>query len=254
MPGVDADASATPASSTDRAAPALAAHPQLATNSSRIAGIASINYRLSPYPSHPTQPSSPDDPDRNVRHPAHLADINAALAALQQEFGIGERYVLVGHSCGATLAAQSLLLDSFSCGDGEGGSAATWHPPLALVGVAGIYNLPSLVDDQPTSALRKVYAALVSNAFGSRDGDGAWLAASPQHAVRAGARRMPGTVVLAHSAADELVPSVQSASFLAALVRAGCRAVYLPLAGGHDAAWQEGAELARAVRTAVDML
>ncbi|KAI7696864.1 hypothetical protein KC353_g17306, partial [Hortaea werneckii] len=45
----------------------------------QIAGFASINYRLSPYPSHPQSPSDPSDPARNAHHPDHLNDILDAL-------------------------------------------------------------------------------------------------------------------------------------------------------------------------------
>ncbi|CAD0107241.1 unnamed protein product [Aureobasidium uvarum] len=44
-----------------------------------VAGFVSLDYRLSPYPSHPTSPSSPGDDSRNVQHPEHLNDILAAL-------------------------------------------------------------------------------------------------------------------------------------------------------------------------------
>lgn len=73
-----------------------------------VAGLASMNYRLSPYPSHPTDPSNPADPARNVKHPDHINDVLAAILYLQDKYCFEERYILVGHSCGATLAMQGL--------------------------------------------------------------------------------------------------------------------------------------------------
>ncbi|KAI9747761.1 MAG: hypothetical protein M4579_007392, partial [Chaenotheca gracillima] len=121
-----------------------------------IAGLASISYRLSPYPSHSTDPSSPSDPARNVTHPAHLQDIRAALHYLQTRFRIGERYLLVGHSCGATLGWQ-FLTSPMRLAAGE-----TFEKPIGIVGVAGIYDLHALVEAHPDVP---VYADIVRGAF-----------------------------------------------------------------------------------------
>ncbi|KAL8970694.1 MAG: hypothetical protein Q9197_003677, partial [Variospora fuerteventurae] len=110
----------------------------------RIAAIASINYRLSPYyPAsrhHPTDhPSRADDDDdddesRDAKWPDHVHDVRAGIEWLlrsdagrerakkkypaplneeeEEEEEKGERIILVGHSVGATIAfAIALGLD-----------------------------------------------------------------------------------------------------------------------------------------------
>lgn len=78
----------------------------LSASESGVVGFASINYRLSRYPNHGTKPSSPEDPSRNAEHPDHLNDVTRALIFLEKIYGISGRYLLAGHSCGATLAFQ----------------------------------------------------------------------------------------------------------------------------------------------------
>ncbi|KAI7189344.1 hypothetical protein KC363_g4987, partial [Hortaea werneckii] len=222
----------------------------------QIAGFASINYRLSPYPSHPTSPSDPADPARNAHHPDHLTDILDALRHLQDTFGFGTRYLLVGHSCGATLAFQAAMmhLPSFP-------SPVT--PPLALLAVEGLYDLPALVSHHADSP---IYQHLITNAFGPDPA--VWAAASPaislssssssqQHQQHPG----PQLIALAHSRQDELVEWAQVDRMHAALKRSGGwdevgreegagggRLKLIELHGGHDQVWREGgAELARAV-------
>ncbi|RMY50255.1 hypothetical protein D0864_14589 [Hortaea werneckii] len=97
----------------------------------QIAGFASINYRLSPYPSHPRIPSHPADPARTAHHPDHLSDILAALRHLQDAFGFGTRYLLVGHSCGATLAFQAAMMHHLHHSSSSL-AAEPITPPLAL--------------------------------------------------------------------------------------------------------------------------
>ncbi|CAD0082887.1 unnamed protein product, partial [Aureobasidium vineae] len=131
-----------------------------------VAGFVSLDYRLSPYPSHPTSPSSPDDDSRNVQHPEHLNDILAALFFLGTNTGeetrlksggtvrlpdtwsiMAGRYVLCGHSCGATLAMQATALLS----NGPGAI----RPPVALLGMEGIYDLAALVATHTHPAYRE---------------------------------------------------------------------------------------------------
>ena len=75
-----------------------------------IAGFASISYRLSAHPNHPQDPINTDPKDfQDAKHPGHIDDVEAALAFLQNTYGFGGRYILVGHSCGATLAFQAVM-------------------------------------------------------------------------------------------------------------------------------------------------
>ena len=48
-------------------------------STSHIDKIASLNYRLSPYPHHPTHPSSPNNESRNRRWPDHIDDVRDAI-------------------------------------------------------------------------------------------------------------------------------------------------------------------------------
>ncbi|KAI7463581.1 hypothetical protein KC351_g15826 [Hortaea werneckii] len=138
----------------------------------QIAGFASINYRLSPYPSHPTSPSDPADPARNAHHPDHLTDVLDALRHLQDTFGFGTRYLLVGHSCGATLAFQAAMMQLPSSSP----PASLVTPPLALLAVEGLYDLPALLSHHASDP-SPIYQHLISNAFGPNPSD--WAAASP---------------------------------------------------------------------------
>ncbi|KAI7459147.1 hypothetical protein KC357_g9203 [Hortaea werneckii] len=227
----------------------------------QIAGFASINYRLSPYPSHPTSPSDPADPARNAHHPDHLTDVLDALRHLQDTFGFGTRYLLVGHSCGATLAFQAAMMQLPSSSP-----PSLVTPPLALLAVEGLYDLPALISHHADSP---IYQHLITNAFGPNPSD--WAAASPaislslspspsqqhQHQQPPG----PQLIALAHSRQDELVEWQQVDRMHAALKRSGGwdevgreeagggRLKLIELHGGHDEVWREGggAELARAV-------
>jgi kynurenine formamidase len=133
-----------------------------------IAGIASLSYRLSPYPSHQTDPSNPSDASRNVKHPEHLNDVLAGIKYLQDRYHFGSQYAIIGHSCGATMAfeaVQRILSDS------AGSKLAT---PQAIVGIAGLYDLIRLRDSDEYPPL---YQTLISNAFG--DDEKVWKEASP---------------------------------------------------------------------------
>ncbi|RMZ09289.1 hypothetical protein D0860_04341 [Hortaea werneckii] len=234
----------------------------------QIAGFASINYRLSPYPSHPRSPSSPSDPARNAHHPDHLTDILAALRHLQDAFGFGNRYLLVGHSCGATLAFQAAMMHHLHHSPPSSSSLAA-EPitaPLALLAVEGLYDLPALIAYHADSP---AYQDIVTNAFGPHPGD--WAAASPAVDLshhpqnqKQPAPNWPKLIALAHSRQDELVEWQQVDLMHAALKQAGGydevgreedgdgkggggRLKLIELNGGHDDVWREGGELARAV-------
>ncbi|KAI7550356.1 hypothetical protein KC316_g14306 [Hortaea werneckii] len=187
----------------------------------QIAGFASINYRLSPYPSHPQSPSDPSDPARNAHHPDHLNDILDALRHLQDAFSFGTRYLLVGHSCGATLAFQVAMMQHQQQSKSSPLTAPV-PPPLALLAVEGLYDLPALVAYHSDSP---IYQHLITNAFGPDPED--WARASPttlststqvphqQHTD------WPKLIVLAHSRQDELVEWQQVDLMHAALKKSG---------------------------------
>ncbi|KAI7024809.1 hypothetical protein D0867_09026 [Hortaea werneckii] len=219
----------------------------------QIAGFASINYRLSPYPSHPHSPSNPSDPARNAHHPDHLNDILDALRHLQDTFSFGTRYLLVGHSCGATLAFQVAMMQH------QHQQPSKSPPPLALLAVEGLYDLPALVAYHSDSP---IYSHLITNAFGPNPSD--WARASPSSGISSAsshqhqAEAWPNLIVLAHSRQDELVEWQQVDLMHAALKSRGFdevggedggggRLKLVELNGGHDEVWRQGEELARAV-------
>ncbi|RAH63943.1 arylformamidase [Aspergillus aculeatinus CBS 121060] len=221
-----------------------ASEPYASTTHAHLAGFASINYRLSPHPAHPQDRNSTTPTEyRAARHPDHIADVQAALAFLQRKYGFGDRYILVGHSCGATLAFQSVmgsfrgnqtttsnngLVDGDGHGDGHGrdgavggsggiglglglglGGGSVAMGPQAILGTAGIYDLRALRDDHVQIA---AYQQIIEGAFGEEEA--LWDAVSPA-AVRDERNGVVGgwtagrLAVLAHSPEDELVNARQ---------------------------------------------
>ncbi|RMY46710.1 hypothetical protein D0863_15790 [Hortaea werneckii] len=243
----------------------------------QIAGFASINYRLSPYSSHPQSPSHPSDPARNAHHPDHLNDILDALRHLQDTFSFGTRYLLVGHSCGATLAFQAAMMQHQHHQQSKSSpltspDAVLVPPPLALLAVEGLYDLPALVAYHSDSP---IYQHLITNAFGPNPAD--WARASPTTLSTTStqvpphqpqAETWPNLIVLAHSRQDELVEWQQVDLMHAALKKSrgfdevgrreeeggGGRLKLIELHGAHDEVWRGGGELARAVRETLQVV
>ncbi|KAF5703467.1 alpha beta-hydrolase [Fusarium globosum] len=108
-----------------------------------IEGIASINYWLSPRTlSQPMPSKDPLDDKQQAMHPDHLNDVLSGIQYLQRKFRFGDRYILTGHSCGATLAYQTLIRQSMD-------KPETHVAPQAIISVAGLYDLPLLRDMDP---------------------------------------------------------------------------------------------------------
>jgi kynurenine formamidase len=191
---------------------------------------------LSAYPDHDSEPSSPIDPARNAQHPDHLNDVTRALVFLEKTYGIGGRYVLVGHSCGATLAFQIPETDG----------AEKVPQPTCIIGSEGIYDLPSLLAVHQDSS--SYYRQFIVSAFGGAED--AWAEASPA-LVRAGAI-WEGTDILliSHSDEDEYVEKEQSLEMLEHISktkRGRGQAAYVPVHGKHDEIHETGRELARII-------
>lgn len=232
-----------------------------------IAGFVSVDYRLSPYPSHPTLPSSPSDQSRNVQHPEHLNDLLSALVFLGDNASKGVdlkeggtvqlpdawsimegRYILCGHSCGATLAMQATALLSLG---GPG-----MQPPVALLCMEGIYDLSALIARHTHSAYRE----FVASAFG--EDEQTWVTASQ---LCSRLQRWQGNVLLVHSINDELVDMQQTDEMVEKLVMQGFTKSATRSAGNegrqvskmiidclHDEVWEKGTELAEAIRAVTD--
>ncbi|KAE8152287.1 Alpha/Beta hydrolase protein [Aspergillus avenaceus] len=216
--------------------------PTYSSAARRITAFASIEYRLSPHPSHPQDPQSTDPKEcRTAKHPDHINDVQAALAFLQKKYGFGERYVLIGHSCGATLAFQSVM----------GAFGAGFPGPVAVLGTAGVYDLKLLRD---THREISAYREIVEGAFGTDEAG--WDAVSP--AVVEGVNGVADgwksgrLAVLAYSANDSLVDPEQREVMKASLgpwvkSRPGRRVEMFSLQGDHDDCWEKSEELVKAI-------
>lgn len=161
----------------------------------RIAGFASINYRLSPHPNHERLPSGPDDPSRNAIHPDHIKDIEDALIYLEKAHSISNGFLLAGHSAGATLAFQAKTA----------GVPIPVPKPLAVVGVAGVYDLKLLVENHQD---HPIYETFVRGAFPDET---TWKDASPVLSLRTELLwQTAKLVVISHSKDDSLVEVAQA--------------------------------------------
>ncbi|KAG5294837.1 esterase/lipase domain containing protein [Histoplasma ohiense] len=227
----------------------------------RVAAFASIDYRLSANPNFPQDPTSTEPTDlRCAIHPDHLNDVRNAIAYLQNKFEFRERYILVGHSCGATLAFQTVM-GSVLNAESKRSEATELNIelPIAIVGVAGIYDLRLLRD---TFKDIVIYQEFIKAAFGSDEK--LWDGVSPA--------RVEGQTsienwwangrlaVLAHSEADELVDVGQLRTMAKVIGKwraAGTRG--LPrnllllddLKHSHDEIWSKGDELAQVIAKTV---
>jgi kynurenine formamidase len=243
----------------------------------RLAGIASLNYRLSPYAAHPTHPSAPDDADRSALHPSHVRDVVAGLRYLQQHHGM-QRWIGVGHSCGATILSQ--LVAGLGLEEEEGGEQSVSNDsggPEALVLLEGIYHIPLMLKNHMPPAcpahISDIYKAFVRDAFGHDDYD-KYLAASPVSG-KYNVQQWPQgrLLVICHSYEDELVERAQRDVMCVALDREGWSIVMevgdeedevraegrrvlnvRDLKGGHDWIWEDGAQIAALVAEVVQRL
>lgn len=182
--------------------------------------------------------------------------MRAALAFLQTKYGFRDRYILIGHSCGATLAFQAVM-GNVSGVDVAGEKIIN---PKAIVGVEGIYDLRLLRDNHRQCS---AYEEFLTGAFGI-DED-IWDAVSPARALGTG--RFQDSwgegklAVLAHSVDDELVDFAQVDAMSDGLKtweeKEGKERrvlVLRDLHGLHDEVWSKGEELARVISIAVEEL
>ncbi|KAL4868342.1 Alpha/Beta hydrolase protein [Aspergillus spectabilis] len=230
--------------------------PTTTTNkdSKPITGLASISYRLSLHPAHPQNPNDTETPPtmlRDAKHPDHLNDIQSALRFLQERYSFGQRYILVGHSCGAMLAFQGVMSSLFP----QGISGSGYATPIAVLGMAGIYDLRLLRDTHKSIS---AYQEFIEGAFGADEA--VWDSVSP------GVGGVDGwgsgrVVVLAQSKGDTLIDGAQGEGMKKALESwekngsKGRREVHsLVIEGEHDEAWEKGDELARGILFTIEKL
>ncbi|KAM7189407.1 Alpha/Beta hydrolase fold [Rhypophila sp. PSN 637] len=220
-----------------------------------IAGLASLNYRLSPYPDHSTDPSPPRDPEatpnpaRQAKHPDHIQDVLTGIAFLQRLGGANGSYVLAGHSCGATLAFQAVM------------NPTRWgleNPPVismpeVVLGANGLYDLAGFIARPPRKYehLRVAYEEFTRAAFG--DDPSVWKAACPATAESWPKDWVEGKAVyLVDSSEDTLVPYDQLDALRRYLRANSSLSIKLREADGeHDEIWVKGDRLAEVCLEAV---
>ncbi|KAK3371181.1 Alpha/Beta hydrolase protein [Lasiosphaeria ovina] len=199
-----------------------------------VAGVASLNYRLSPN----QDPSS--DPARQAKHPDHISDVLAGISFLQRLGAATGPYVLSGHSCGAMLAFQAVMDPA------RWGLSTTIAKPAVLLGLNGLYDLAGFIGDTPPGFewLRDDYVAFTRNAFGHDES--VWKTACPATATWWPDEWSEGRrVVLVQSSGDTLVPYSQLEKMRAYLKKSPSLQVdEKDATGGHDALWVEGDRLA----------
>ena len=181
----------------------LLTHPSLKKVANQIAGYASINYRLSRHSDFPQDRDKTSDYEmRDAKHPDHINDVLNALHNLQQRHGFGDRYLLLGHGCGATIALQVAMSRKWTrSGPVLDSADDNIKPPIAILGIDGIYDIPLL---RNRNMGLKRYQVMIEGAFGNDEPD--WEAASPATWTKYAETWKEGRLVmLVHSREDELL-------------------------------------------------
>ncbi|KIW83528.1 hypothetical protein Z517_02773 [Fonsecaea pedrosoi CBS 271.37] len=221
-----------------------------------IAGYASLNYRLSPH-----QDKAPQDPNktpayelRNAKWPDHIHDVLTAIAHLQNKYGFGERYLLVGHSVGATMAMLSTIAAHRSFSKGDSSELPKIEPPMAVLGVSGIYDYP-LIHESFSDYIGLTRNAIPNEAddvlasparYNAKDYVDGWAAAGTKKRV----------LVIAHSKDDGWVDwkQVEAMQKVFAGSESAINCTVIELKGQHNDIWEKGTELARAIAQTVDIM
>ncbi len=219
-----------------------------------IAGIASLNYRLSAHLNHPSSPSLPNDHARSAKHPEHLTDVVAGIAFLQRRFNFAERYVIVGHSCGATLAFQTIINSTPARNRTISANACDQlYAPKAIVGTAGLYDLVLLRDMDPAPPMCQEFLA---SAFGHNEE--VWRAASPVSVDYKRLWEAGRVAVLTVCQEDQYVSVAQQCVMVKALERwanqGGRNLKMMTVNGCHDDIWRKGDGLVAGIEEAMSLL
>ncbi|EPE35129.1 alpha/beta-Hydrolase [Glarea lozoyensis ATCC 20868] len=214
----------------------------------KIAGFASINYSLSPRTHNPKDPDYTDDPSRQAKHPDHITDVLTALAYLQAKAKFSDNYILLGHSCGATLALQVIMSRS------EWNASSKVAKPIAVVGLNGLYDMPTLIREpgEKHAHLQGVYETFTRLAFG--DDERVWEEISPISVGDWEGEWKGKLVVLVQSKEDSLVPYRQLVDMKDKLEKSrgkGLVVSEMEAGGDHNDLWKEGERLAEIVTEVV---
>lgn len=218
---------------------------------SNVAGFASINYSLSPRSigsGVASEEGRDFEPSRTAKHPDHIIDVLTGISYLQSKAGFGSNYVLVGHSCGATLAFQVAMSHSKW---GQRATEVQVVKPKAVIGLNGLYDMPNLISNPGDRHvhLKPVYESFTRLAFG--DDEKLWCTMSPVSVSDWKAEWEEGTnVYLVQSHEDSLVPYRQTQDMQKGLLESkGDELVITELdaAGDHNELWENGDRLAEIV-------
>lgn len=216
----------------------------------RIAGVASISYRLSPHPKY-RQETAPNrderDRVRNARHPDHIDDVRKALKFLDTHYGFDGTfsYVLAGHSVGATMGLQYVMELPRHKGDVRRGPFRG-PEPHAVVGVEGLYDLAGLVNRCGDG-----YREFIAGAYGEEEE--LWANMSPAlfkedwlEETRT-YNRLCHLVVLGWSPEDELVDGKEIDEMEETLRTwyYGVTKAFRDVEGSHDGIVEDGDAIAR---------
>ncbi|RGP71760.1 hypothetical protein FSPOR_3126 [Fusarium sporotrichioides] len=212
--------------------------------SETIEDIVSINYRLLPLTVSQQMLSGGE---QQAMHPDHLNDVFSGIQYLQRESDFGDRYILTRHSCGANLAYQTLVWEAMD-------KPETHVAPQAIIGVAGLYDLPLLRDMGPMPPMCQQFLLA---AFGKDET--LWWDVSPAQYADFEALWPTGKLaVLAYCEDDKYVSSVQLDTMYQALKlweeKEGRLVLTLKLNGGHDKVWRTGSGFASAVEKSINYL
>ncbi|KAK1984345.1 Alpha/Beta hydrolase protein [Colletotrichum cereale] len=214
---------------------------------SEVRGFISIDYRLSPHPSFPQDPAvTPPAELRCAQHPDHLRDVWSALAFLQREYDIRDRYILIGHSAGATLAFQ-LPMGSVALGAAPPPEVKM---PAAFIGLAGIYELYNF-----NARHGENYTQFIVAAFG--EDQESWNKVMPASFSGSFKDALPAhnLILLAWSPQDTLVDEPEIDAMVSKLERDGVeRTIRKNLTHDHDFVWEDGKHVARLLSEALDLL
>lgn len=221
----------------------------LESDAATIRGFASLDYRLSPHPEFPQDPSTTPESDfRGARHPDHLTDVHSALTYMQVNCQLDHKYILVGHSAGATLAYQLLMGDAALNGATRPSQAPS---PAAIISTSGIFDLVGINarhDDQ--------YAGFITGAFSEDRAQ--WANASP--ACFAGDYKQAAASGVTHhtlawSTKDTLIDEPEIDTMAARLQKDGVTVeVVKDDMGDHDDVWMGGVKVADLIRKTLDKI
>jgi acetyl esterase/lipase len=199
-----------------------------------ICGFASIDYRLSP-----SSPDAVNGENHGVQHPDHIIDVRTALRHLNAKYSIDDKYILMGHSAGATLTFQLLMGE-----EALRGRVDELAPkPAAVVGLSGIYDMVNL-----NKRFGDNYAGFLGAAFG--DDRQSWVEASPAQYRGNYKNSMAADrpFMLAASPEDRLIDVPEMDSMIQKLEADGLEPeVVRNLHGDHDDIWSGGSQIAALV-------